>query len=93
MNDTDDDKPGANGTSDGSDTSGRVLHFDPKARERRKPKGRQGASSGNGKSPFAEDPIRSRVKEAHTGRFRVFRALQIAGVLFAFFVFLRSCGI
>ena len=99
MQDEDDD--------DSAEGKGRVLRFDPKVRERRGARtgatGAQGGPGGstgaNGKgpgplgSPSRGAGVKGRVQATHTTRFKIFRGLEIAGVVFVMIVFLRSCSL
>ena len=97
--------PGPSGFGTGGDDEdaatkeARVLPFDPKVRERLQQ--RSGAQAQapvkSGKSGNALKKSKpgspGRVKESQTLRFRVYRGLEIAGVVFVLFVFLRTCGV
>ncbi|MCA2961517.1 MAG: hypothetical protein IOD12_14795 [Silvanigrellales bacterium] len=95
--------PNGSGTGgDGEDAAtkvARVLPFDPKVRERLQQ--RSGAQAQapitSGKSGNALKKGKTSgpgaVKESQTIRFRVYRGLEIAGVVFVLFVFLRTCGV
>ena len=92
---------------DSAEGKGRVLRFDPKVRERRGARtgatGAQGGSVGNsGLNGKGQGPLggssrgagdKGRVQATHTTRFKIFRGLEIAGVVFVMIVFLRSCSL
>lgn len=86
--------PGPGGAGSGDDGDGergaskeaRVLPFDPKVRERLLQQ-RVGAQA------KAKPVSPGGVKGSHTVRFRVYRVFEVAGILFALFVFFRSCGV